>query len=195
VACWDAKRAFDSARPITAIHHLFADEEVKAWAGPYEGKGKIKGADWRPYQAANVVTPPFPEYLSGHSTFSAASAEVLKRFTGSDAFGASATQLAGSSRVEPGAVPKKDVILTWRTFSDAANEAGISRLYGGIHFAQGDLDGRAMGRQIGTQAWDRAREYIRGTASARVSVRSTRGARRPDPRSAPVGAPQGITPR
>lgn len=150
--------------PITAVHYLFADEGVKAWAGPYQGTGRIKGADWRPYQAANIVTPPFPEYLSGHSTFSAAGAEVLKRFTGSDAFGASATQFAGTSRVEPGAVPKKDVTLTWRTFSDAADEAGISRRYGGIHFVEGDLDGRAMGRKIGAQAWDEAQEFVEGTA-------------------------------
>ena len=61
-------------------------------------------------------------------------------------------------------MPKKDVTLRWKTFSDAADEAGASRRYGGIHFAQGDLDGRAMGRQIGAQAWDKAREYIRGTA-------------------------------
>ncbi len=164
VACWDAKRVFDSARPITAIHYLFADEDVTAWAGPYQGTGRIKGADWRPYQAASVVTPPFPEYLSGHSTFSAAGAEILKRFTGSDAFGASATQRAGTSRVEPGAVPKKDVTLTWRTFSDAADEAGISRRYGGIHFVEGDLDGRVMGRKIGAQAWDEAQQFVKGTA-------------------------------
>jgi len=61
-------------------------------------------------------------------------------------------------------VPKKDVILSWETFSDAADEAGISRRYGGIHFAQGDLDGREMGRKVGAQAWDRAQEFVNGTA-------------------------------
>ena len=165
IAAWDAKRAYNSARPVSAIHVLFADERVKAWAGPYQGKGKIQGSDWRPYQAASVVSPPFPEYLSGHSAFSAAGAEILRRFTGSDTFGASFTQSAGTSRVEPGAVPKKDLTLAWRTFSDAADEAGISRRYGGIHFEQGDLDGRTMGRQVGFQAWRKAQQYIGGTAS------------------------------
>lgn len=165
IAAWDAKRAYDSERPVTAIHALWADDDVKAWAGPYQGTSKIPGATWKPYQAASVVTPPFPEYLSGHSSFSAAGAEVLRRFTGSDAFGATATQPAGSSRVEPGAVPKKDVTLSWNTFSDAADEAGISRRYGGIHFKQGDLDGRTMGRQVGAQAWDKAQQHILGTAS------------------------------
>lgn len=164
IAAWDAKRAFNSVRPVTAIHYLFANHDIEAWAGPYLGTGTIKGRDWRPYQAATVVTPPFPEYLSGHSTFSAAGAEVLKRFTGSDAFGASTTQRAGSSRVEPGAVPKKDVTLSWETFGDAADEAGISRRYGGIHFVQGDLDGRVMGRRIGALAWDKAQRFVRGTA-------------------------------
>jgi hypothetical protein len=107
------------------------------------------------------VTPPFAEYPSGHSTFSAAAAEVLKRFTGADTFGGSFTQRAGTSAVEAG-VPAQDLTLRWATFSEAADEAGISRRYGGIHFEQGDIDGREMGRKIGGQAWDRARRHITG---------------------------------
>jgi len=159
VACWDSKRAFDYVRPVTAIHHVFGDEPVRTWGGR-----TIPGREWRPYQAATIVTPPFPEYVSGHSSFSAAGAEVLKRFTGSDRFGGSETLPAGGSRVEPGAVPSRDLTLSWRTFSDAADEAGISRRYGGIHFEQGDLDGRAMGRQIGAQAWDLSQAYFNGDA-------------------------------
>jgi hypothetical protein len=111
-----------------------------------------------------VVTPPFPEYISGHSTFSAAGAEILKSFTGSDQFGASFTQPAGTSRVEPGLVPKNDVALKWETFTQAADEAGISRRYGGIHFENGDLNGRAAGRLVGAQAWRKAQTYFDGTA-------------------------------
>ncbi|MDQ6759359.1 MAG: hypothetical protein M3Z32_05755 [Acidobacteriota bacterium] len=105
----------------------------------------MNGNDWQPYQAKTVVTPPFPQYYSGH-IFSAARAEVLKLVTGSDAFGGSVKILAGSSRVEPGLVPASDVTLSWNTFSDAADEAGISRRYGGIHFVQGDLDARFRGQ-------------------------------------------------
>jgi hypothetical protein len=61
---------------------------VTAWAGPQQGTRTIDGGDWHPYQPATFVTPAFPEFVSGHSTFSAAAAEVLQRFTGSDAFGA-----------------------------------------------------------------------------------------------------------
>lgn len=161
ICCWDAKRAFNSERPITAIHYLFAGEQVRAWSGPGKGTGYINGEDWQPYQAATVVTPAFPEYTSGHSTFSAAAAEILKRFTGSDLFGFSYTQKAGTSRVEPGLVPAEDVTLIWPTFTDAADQAGLSRRYGGIHFAEGDLVGRTLGRVVAEQVWNTAQRYIR----------------------------------
>ena len=96
------------------------------------------------------------------SNFSAAGGEILKLFTHRDRFGASVTLPAGSSRVEPGAVPSSDVTLSWSTFSDAAAEAGISRRYGGIHFEQGDLDARATGRIAARLAWERARDYWEG---------------------------------
>lgn len=111
-----------------------------------------------------MVTPPFQEYVSGHSAFSAAAAEVLKRYTGSDAFGASVTVAAGSSRVEPGLVPAQDITLSWPTFSAAADEAGISRRYGGIHFIEGDVVSRELGRKIGAQAYRLATDYIEGKA-------------------------------
>jgi hypothetical protein len=122
----------------------------------------VDGATWFPYQPTTFPTPPFPEYLSGHSNFSAAGAEILKRFTHNDRFGASITLPAGSSRVEPGAVPSGDVTLSWSTFSDAADEAGISRRYGGIHFEQGDLDARTTGRIAARLVWERARDYWEG---------------------------------
>jgi hypothetical protein len=54
------------------------------------------------------------------------------------------------------------VTLDWPTFSEAANQAGLFRRYGGIHFEQGDLDGRAAGRQVAQLAWARAQRYISG---------------------------------
>ncbi len=154
IASWEAKRFYDYVRPVTAIHFLYAGKTVESW------QGSIDGADWRPYQAASVVTPPFPEYYSGHSIFSAAGAETLKLFTKSDNFGFSVTIPAGSSRVEPGLVPADNTILYWATFSDAADEAGISRRYGGIHFIDGDLISRKIGRLIGQQAWDKSVKYF-----------------------------------
>ncbi len=159
---WDNKRAFNSVRPITAIRTLFRGQTVRALGGPYQGTKLIDGATWFPYQPTTFPTPPFPEYSSGHSNFSAAGAEILKRFTHNDRFGASVTLSAGSSRVEPAAVPSSDVTLSWPTFSHAADQAGISRRYGGIHFEQGDLDARATGRIAARLVWERAREYWEG---------------------------------
>jgi hypothetical protein len=164
ISVWHFKRFYDYVRPVTAIHFLFARQQVRAWAGPGLGTRVIDGADWRPYQPLKFVTPPFAEYVSGHSTFSASAAKVLKLFTGSDRFGHSVTIPAGQSFVEPGLVPASDVTLRWRTFSDAADEAGISRRYGGIHFKDGDVQARKMGRKIGKQAWRKALTYFHGTA-------------------------------
>jgi hypothetical protein len=164
IASWESKRFFESIRPGSAVRHYKKGKMIMAWAGPYQGVRLIRGEDWQPYQPASFPTPPFPEYTSGHSTFSAASAEVLRRFTKSDFFGASATVPAGSSKVEPGAVPAKDVVLSWPTFSAAADEAGLSRRYGGIHFVPGDLLGRSIGRSIGADAFNKATHYFNGSA-------------------------------
>jgi hypothetical protein len=91
----------------------------------------VDGGSWIPYQELRVVTPPFPEYVSGHSTFSAAGAQVITTFIGSNNFGVSVTVPAGTSRIEPRTAerpgtPAKDVTLYWPTFSAAANEAGMS---------------------------------------------------------------------
>jgi hypothetical protein len=164
IACWDAKRAYDYVRPWTTIHYLFANKPVRAWAGPYQGTKVINGASWFPYQPLTFITPPFPEYVSGHSTFSAAAAEVLRRFTGGDAFGGSVTFPPGSSTTEPGMTPRRPVTLRWATFTAAADEAGLSRRYGGIHFEDGDLEGRKLGRKVGAAVWNRAQAYFHGRA-------------------------------
>lgn len=163
IACWDGKRAYNTSRPITAIRHLFAGQTIRGFAGPNQGIIDMDGSQWHPYQSVNFVTPPFPEYTSGHSTFSAASAEILKRFTGSDAFGQSVTIPAGASTFEVN-VPSAPVTLSWATFTDAADEAGMSRLYGGIHFKAANLEGQRCGRIVGAQVWDVCMAHITGSA-------------------------------
>ncbi len=163
IAGWEAKAYFDYVRPISAVRSLFLGQKVKAWGGPGKGTLDINGEDWIPYSPATFRTPPFAEYISGHSVFAAAAAEVLKRITGSDNFGHSATIKAGTGGYEPG-VPAADLTLTWGTFSEAADESGISRQYGGFHFNQGDVDGRAMGRQVAGVVYARAQALFDGTA-------------------------------
>jgi len=168
IVAWDMKRAYDSVRPITAIPLLFRGTTIRAWGGPGKGTIEMDGAWWRPYQPATDPTPPFPEYVSGHSTYSAAAARIPALFTGSDRFGAFATVAAGSSKIEPGITPAGPVLLRWETFTDAANEAGISRRYGGIHFKAADLVGRELGQAVATQVWTRVNGYFDGSGKTIV---------------------------
>ncbi len=143
---------------------------VKAWGGnPQDPKTQIGGSrwilavDWVPYQLPTFVTPAFQGYISGHSTFSRAAAEVLTAITGSEYFpgGLSGyTIKAGSLKFEAG--PTTDIRLEWATYYDAADQAGQSRLYGGIHVAADDLTGRVVGAQCGKSAWAMAQRYYAG---------------------------------
>jgi len=160
VSAWAAKYQYDFWRPTSAIRELYKDKLVVSWRGPGKGYAKVPGKDWMPYQLLNVVTPGFPEYVSGHSTFSAAGRTALVMFYGNnDAFGAKVTIPAGSSAIEPGVTPAKDIVLSWKTLTASADEAGMSRRYGGIHFYSGDQQGRALGKLIGYNDTNWARDY------------------------------------
>jgi hypothetical protein len=98
-------------------------------------------------------------------------AEVLGSYAGSDAFGASYTRPAHSMTIEP-RLPSSDVTLSWPTFGDAAAQAGISRVYGGIHFDDSNLAGQDLGRTVGARVLNKAR----GGVLARQGV-SRRGLR------------------
>ncbi len=161
IGVWDAKRAFDSARPISAIRYLMNGTIVTGFGpgGAAAGLQRIAGETWTPL----IPTPPFPDHVSGHSSFSAASAEVLKRITGSDAFRHSVTLAPRSLQVDP-TLPSAPLTLTWDTFSQAAREAGVSRLYAGIHFEQADQAGRALGARIGATVFEKAQSFWLGRA-------------------------------
>jgi hypothetical protein len=161
IACWDMKRVYNTSRPITAIRANSAGRQVRSFISPTAGFGMVDGSQWLPFQSPNFISPPFPEYASGHSTFSAAGAEVLRRFTGSDYFGYSVTVPANSLTIQAG-VPAAPVTLSWPTFKDAADQAGMSRRYGGIHFKAGDLDARACGKKVGERAFETAMDFING---------------------------------
>jgi hypothetical protein len=131
------------------------------------GVGWIRAADWVPYQRPTFVTPAFAGYVSGHSTFSRAAAEVLTAMTGSPYFPGGLLEW----RVEPGDLvqergPSRPLTLQWATYSDAADDAGRSRLYGGIHIRADDLAGRRLGAQCGRAAWERALRFFDGSARA-----------------------------
>lgn len=71
------------------------------------------------------------------------------------------TVAKGRSTIEPGLVPAKNLTLTFQSFTDGADPAGMSRRYGGIHFPGGDMDGRDLGKAVGADAWNKAQTYIR----------------------------------
>ncbi len=160
IAVWDAKRHYDYCRPITAIRHLYRGKTIKAWGGAGKGTVDIQGENWRTFQVNTFPTPPFAEYVSGHSGFSMAAATVLKLFTGSDDFGYYYMQTKPLA-----ADPTENVVgisMRWNTFREAALDAGESRLYGGIHFYEGNVAGLELGEKVGQVAFAKAKQYWDG---------------------------------
>lgn len=129
------------------------------------GVGWIRAVDWVPYQRSTFVTPAFAGYVSGHSTFSRAAAEVLTAFTGSPYFPGGLYEWsvpAGELLHEEG--PTEGVTLQWATYYDAADQAGISRIFMGIHIPADDFAGRRIGSECGLLAWELALRYFEGSA-------------------------------
>jgi hypothetical protein len=162
IAAWDAKREYDSVRPVTAVSLLFRGKMIRSWGGPGKGTVEMDGSQWIPYQAPTCPTPPSPDYVSEEIAFSASGARILQLWTSDDRLGDSATFPAGSSKIEPLVTPAHTVTLRWNTFTDAANQAGMAGLYGGIHFRTADLAGRAIGSKAAGQAWTKAQSYFGG---------------------------------
>lgn len=131
IAAWDCKYAYNFWRPITAIREAANDGNPATNAD----------AAWTPY----ITTPPFSAYVSGHSTFSAAGAGLLQHYFGTD-------QLTFQLQSEFPGVPNR----TFSSLTAAANEAGMSRIYGGIHFIFDHTAGSATGRQTADWVWNSA---------------------------------------
>jgi len=124
ILCWKAKYTYNYWRPVAAIREADTDGNAATVADP----------TWTPL----LATPPFPEYTSGHSTFSGAASAVLIQFFGTDdiAFTAHSDDAPG-------------ILRGYSKISEAAAESGMSRIYGGIHFMSGNLEGLKCGARIG----------------------------------------------
>jgi hypothetical protein len=144
---------------------------VQAWLGEptdpeteYSGVGWIRALDWVPYQARTFVSPAFPGYTSGHSAFSRAAAEVLTLFTGSPWFpGGLQEFFIGRNeflKFEEG--PSTDVRLQFASYYDAADQAGQSRIWGGIHIEADDFLGRTTASEAGIGAFEKAKALFQG---------------------------------
>jgi hypothetical protein len=159
-----------SGGPMASLAGHEGEIAVWTWQGnPADPKTQtspvawILGTAWVPYQLPTFVTPSFQGYVSGHSTFSRAAAEVMTGITGSEYFPGGLSEWTlkrGSFRVEAG--PSADVVLQWATYYDAADQAGQSRLFGGIHIRADDFTGRVVGSTCGKDAWALAQRYYAG---------------------------------
>lgn len=134
IASWDAKYAYNVWRPIDAVR--LADTDGNA--------STQSNSNWTPL----LNTPSFPSYTSGHSTFSSAAAAVLTELFGTVSFTTMAD--VGST----GAWPPSDNIAglqvrSFTSFQQAAQEAGVSRVYGGIHYSFDNTAGLALGNSVG----------------------------------------------
>ncbi len=145
--------------------------KLYAWRGPdyiedpkndVAGVGWILAENWWPYQRPTFITPPFAGYISGHSTFSRAAAEVITLLTGDEYFpGGMAEFIAPKNEFlvfEDG--PSMDVVLQWATYRDASDQCSLSRIWGGIHPSADDIPGRKIGEQIGINSFYHAKEYF-----------------------------------
>ncbi|MEN0063132.1 MAG: vanadium-dependent haloperoxidase [Myxococcota bacterium] len=156
-------------------HLKFHIGELAVWSWPGEPGDRdgeftelrwMRALDWIPYQRRTFVTPAFPGYTSGHSTFSRAAAEALTAYTGSPWFPDGLHEFVASANnylvFEEG--PSVEVRLQWASYYDAADQAGQSRLWGGIHVWPDDWVGRINGQRAGVAASERAQAHWDGTA-------------------------------
>ena len=154
-----------------AIDQHVGKIKVKAWRGPNyitEPETDVAGVDWIlaenwwPYQRPTFVTPPFAGYVSGHSTFSRAAAEVMTLLTGDPFFPGGMGEFVAEQNeflvFEDG--PSTDVVLQWATYRDASDQCSLSRIWGGIHPPADDIPGRLIGIKIGVDAFRFGERYF-----------------------------------
>ncbi len=145
--------------------------KVYTWKGPdyitdeetdVAGVGWILAENWWPYQRPTFVTPPFAGYVSGHSTFSRAAAEILTALTGDEFFPGGMGEFVAKKNeflvFEDG--PSQDVILQWATYRDASDQCSLSRIWGGIHPPVDDIPGRLIGEKVGKAAFEKGSSYF-----------------------------------
>lgn len=158
IASWDSKMFYDYARPYALVHEYYEGKTITGWGGVGKGMIEMDGSQWRPYSPDTFLCPPFPSYTSGHSTISGGCAEALKLWTGSDEFGSEA-QLVAGSMTEPNNLGEL-VTLKFPTFTETAEMAGISRVWGGYHIQADNVAGLKLGRDVAHEVWDFYKKHV-----------------------------------
>ncbi|WP_445386018.1 vanadium-dependent haloperoxidase [Robiginitalea sp. IMCC44478] len=160
IASWESKMYYDFARPYALVHDYFQGELIKAWGGPGKGVIEMQGEQWRPYSPEEFLCPPFPSYVSGHSTISGACSEALRLFTGDDHFGETVKLVPGSLTETDPANYGDTVVLEFPTFTQTAEMAGISRVMGGYHIQADNVAGLQLGRDVAQKAWEFYQKHL-----------------------------------
>lgn len=176
ICAWRLKRTHLQARPLQKIRQYEYENPInQTW------NSKKMGQYWLPYQELNFVTPPFPDFVSGHSTFSASSAKIFCYLLQSDMINLANPVsnseilnylspilnnnttnfslnnffvLPKTSTIEPGIVPSTSVNLNWICWTEMARSSGKSRIYGGIHIESSNQGGLYLGSMIGDKIWN-----------------------------------------
>ena len=174
ICAWRLKRDKLQARPVQKLRQYLYNQTIsQSW------NKNNKGEFWLPYQELNFVTPPFPDFVSGHSTFSSSSAKLFCYLLGTDMINLqnpivnndilkylspSLTNtenftlnnffiFPNTSTVELD-IPKTAINLNWVCWTEIARSSGKSRIYGGIHIESSNQGGLYLGSMIGDQIWN-----------------------------------------
>ena len=150
---------------------IIGECKVRAWKGPdyiadpdldEAGVDWIRAKAWWPYQRPTFVSPPFAGFISGHSCFSRAAADVLTMMTGDEYFpgGMGVFPIVKDEFLVFEKGPSVDMELQWATYRDASDQTSLSRIWGGIHPPQDDIPGRLIGVEVAIDAYNKASSYF-----------------------------------
>lgn len=172
ILAWYYKNKFNQARPVQVLRMKYQNENIKSWQ-PYGGTQEINGRTWLPYQDYDFVTPPFPDFPSGHSLFTCTFSQICKKLFNTNQFakntiiqfnkpeyispilnGQNIFKLGqfiiekGCSTTEPGLTPQEKTIINISTFNELAQYCSISRFYGGIHWYSTHIQSMSLGNYL-----------------------------------------------
>jgi hypothetical protein len=164
IVAFQEKLRYDAVRPITAIRWLYGDQPVTTWGGPGRDAVEVPANRWVSY----VQLGDHPEYPSGTTIFCAAYAQAFRRYSGTDEIASfSAPRRAGSSVIEPGITPRRDLVIGFRTWTEYEETCGEARIWGGVHFRPSVEVTLEIGGTFGDMAYDYWASLIDGTAPLR----------------------------
>lgn len=166
IVTWREKYRYDAVRPFTAIRYLYGNRKITAWGGPGRGTvSDITGNEWKSY----IPTADHPDYPSGSACFCAVQSEVSRLYLGSDNLEWSVTFPMGSSGIEPGITPSKDLTLTFNNWTEFETRCAQSRHWSGVHFQAAVVEGARLCRNIAAPSIQYLRDHVNGSARPAVA--------------------------